>query len=359
VNLGNRQQRALLASILGLLLMLAHLANAQDTQGKQDVETNAGFIPAITGGAGYIHHVEGGVTTLEPQVAPVLLVPFGHHVLLESRATFFGFFQRENQTSGPWKGKVFNSVDYAQLNWLANTHVIGSAGKYLLPFGLYSERLEPVWIHNLQDAPITASIGTRTSGAGLGPMLRGVAVQHPGWSIQYTAYFSALSNTHQLQAARTTGFDTSIFFSRLRLEAGTSYQRFLQQHHVNSVATYIAWHPRAIPVDIKAEGDYTYSGRGYWIETAYLFKDLPIHPIFRRTQIVGRMQQFFPLNGGGNGLPGVTISRFDFGLNYYFRDDLRIVSSYGRSFSSPGNANVWNVGATYRFMFPLWPARKK
>jgi len=29
------------------------------------------------------------------------------------------------------------------------------------------------------------------------------------------------------------------------------------------------------------------------------------------------------------------------------------VSSYGRQFSSAGNLNLWTVGITYRFLFPL------
>lgn len=345
--------------MLGIWLALTFAAAAQDAQGTGAPETHAGFVPVIAGGAGYIHNVNGGVTSLIPQINPVLLVPFGSHVLLESRTDFTGFFQREDQTTGPFKGKVFKSVDYAQLDWLANTHVIASAGKYLLPFGLYNERLVPVWIRNLQDSPITAAIGTRTSGAGDGFMLRGNVVQNQAYSIQYSSYFSARSDINQLQAARTAGGDASIYFTRLRLEAGTSYQRFLQQHNINSVATYVSWQPRTVPLDIKAEGDYSYNGRGYWIEAAYLFQQLPVPQFFRRIQIVGRMQQFFPLNGGGNSLPHVETTRFDFGLNYYFRDDLRIVSSYGRSFSSQQNANVWNVGLTYRFMFPLWPGRKK
>ena len=71
------------------------------------------------------------------------------------------------------------------------------------------------------------------------------------------------------------------------------------------------------------------------------------------------MQQFFALNGGGNALPRINTQQFDFGLNYYFRDNLRLVSSYGRSFSSQQDANVWNAGVTYRFTLPLWPERKK
>ena len=65
-----------------------------------------------------------------------------------------------------------------------------------------------------------------------------------------------------------------------------------------------------------------------------------------------------PLHGGGNSLPGVNQQRFDVGLNYNLRDNLRMVSSYGRSFSSTRDANVWNIGFTYRFTLPLWPEKE-
>jgi len=328
--------------------------------GQDEAEADqAGHVPVLSGGIGYIHNVNGGITSLEPQINPVLLVPLGSHVLFESRAGFFGFFQRENLTSGPFKGSVFESVDYAQVDWLANTHVIATVGRYLLPFGLYNERLGPIWIKNLQDAPITAAIGTRTSGSGNGFMLRGVAVQKPTYSVQYTAYFSALSNIDHLESGRAAGGDLSIFLSQPRLEIGTSYQRFLQDREINSGAAYVSWQPGPVPLDVKAEADFSYNGRGYWIETAYRFQQLPIPNLLRRFQLVGRGQQFFATNGGGNTLPTVDAQRFDVGVNYYLRDDLRIVSSYGRMFSSSGNANVWNIGMTYRFLLPLWPGKKQ
>ncbi len=328
-------------------------------QDASDAENHAGHAPVISGGIGYIHNVNGGVTTLEPQITPVLLVPLGSHVLLESRTEFFGFFQRENLTSGPFTGKVLKNVDYAQVDWLANSHVMATAGKYLLPFGLYNERLVPFWIRNLQDTPIDANIGVLTSGAGDGIMLRGVAKQMPNYTLQYSAYFSARSSINQLQAARTAGGDASIYLIHPRLEIGTSYQRFLQDREINNVAAYVSWQPAATPLDLKAEYDYTHTGNGYWLETAYRFEKLQIPPFLRRVQVVGRMQQFFALNGGGNALPRVNTQQFDFGLNYYFRDNLRLVSSYGRSFSSQQDANVWNAGITYRFTLPLWPERKK
>src|ERR1700760_4836285 len=94
-----------------------------------DIDHNsAGHIPLIAGGAGYVHNINGGVTTLEPQIDPVLLIPLGSHLLIESRTDFTGFFQRESTDrgpfSGPFSGKVFKNVYYAQLDWLANTHVM-------------------------------------------------------------------------------------------------------------------------------------------------------------------------------------------------------------------------------------------
>ena len=319
---------------------------------------HAGYVPVISGGAGYVHNVNASVTTVEPLINPVLLVPFGSHVLLESRTDFTGFFQR-TPPNGDFGGKVFKNVEFAQLDWLANTHAIVVAGRYLLPFGLYNERLQPIWIKNLQDAPFTATIGTRTTGSGDGFELRGTVVQRPAYAVQYTAYFSAHSSINQLEAARTTGYDASVFLPKQRLEIGTSYQRFLESRHINSVAAYVSWQPRPVPVDLKAEFDASYNGRGYWLETAYKFSQLPIPRFLQRTQVVGRMQQVFPSHGGGNGVPRVDSQRFDFGLNYYIRDDLRIISSYGRRFSSQQNANVWNVGLTYRFLFPLWPGKRK
>lgn len=338
------------------ILLGASCGYAQDADLSHN---NAGYVPVITGGAGYVHNVNGGITTLEPQIDPVLLVPFGSHVLLESRTDFTGFFQRKTDASKDFGGKVFKTVEYAQLDWLANSHLIASAGKYTLPFGLYSERLEPIWIRNLQDPPITAGIGTRTSGAGDGAMLRGVLRETSTYSLQYSTYFSARSNINQLEAARTAGGDGSIYFTTLRLELGASYQRFLQDHHYNNVATYLSWQPPRKPLDLKLEYDQGYAGRGYWLESAYLLRGLQSAPAFvRHLQPVARVQQFYVMHGGGDSLPRLDTERVDFGLNYYIRDDLRLISSYGRQFQRGANANVWNAGFTYRLLWPLWPGRK-
>ncbi len=329
------------------------------SQGPASAETEAGYVPVISGGAGYIHNVSGGGPTLEPQVDPVLLVPFGRHLLLESRTDFTGFFERQNFTSGPFKGKVFKDVEYAQLDWLADTHVIVVGGKYLLPFGLYNERLGPIWIRNIQDPPYTASVGTRNTGSGDGLELRGVAAQTADMSLQYTAYFSVRSGINQLGSARVAGGDASVFFPKARFEIGGSGQRFLQQQRINNGAAYISWQPLEGSADIKAEFDYSYFGHGYWLEGAYKLDHASSHAAIQKVQLVARVEQVFPQHGGGNGLPHIDNKRFDAGINYYLKDNLRLLATYGRNFNDQLNTNVWNLGVTYRFTIPLWFGEKK
>jgi hypothetical protein len=338
------------------LLVFTLKLSAQDAGADS---THAGYVPVLTGTIAYVYSVTGGIPTVEPQINPLLLLPLGSHVLVESRAEFTGFFQRRNGTSGDYTGEVFKTVDYAQIDWLANTHATVVAGKYILPFGLYPERFASLWIENFQDLPIDYSIGTRTSGTGVGGQLRGVVVQRDSCSVQYAAYYSAHSGVNQLSAARTAGGDASIYFPNRHIEFGTSYQRYLEPRKINSGTGYMSWQPPQAPLDLKAEYDRSFNGQGYWIEGAYMLSQVPVaNSFFRNVQVAARMQQFFPLNGGGNGVPGVQTERPEIALNYYLRDGLRFVSGYGRQFTATQDHNIWNVGFTYRFVWPLWPGRK-
>jgi hypothetical protein len=76
----------------------------------------------------------------------------------------------------------------------------------------------------------------------------------------------------------------------------------------------------------------------------------------RHVQLVARMQEYYrgEFEDEDDDLPGVNTKLFEFGLNYYFRDDVRFVSSYGRQFAAGGgNENVWTVGVTYRLLMPV------
>ncbi len=317
--------------------------------------------PILSGGVQYLSTTEGKATVFQPIISPVVAVPLGDRWLIESRGTFDEVIFREDGASGPYHALTFSSVDYLQLDFVANSHMTVTVGEFLTPFNIYNERLAPVWIHNLADAPLIAGIGTRTSASSDGAMLRGVAVSKKDWELNYTAYFSALVNARQFGAGRSAGGRVGVFVPRTRLEVGMSYQRFLQNQHLNSWGTYLVWQPYAGPLELRAEYAHSLGGQGYWVEGAYRFSRFRGSTNWLgRLQAVGRMQQFYlgtPAPDDAN--PGADTQKVDFGLNYFLPHNLRVNASYGRQFSALGNANIWNVQVTYRFLFPLIPGESK
>ncbi len=318
-------------------------------------------VPIISGGLSFVSTTNAGVTFFPPILSPLVTVPIGDKWLIESRGTLDEFVFRENGTSGPYHALTFTSVDYLQLDYVASSRMTISVGRYLTPFGIYNERLGPEWIKNIEDPPLIYGIGTRASGSSDGAMVRGVAVARSRWELNYTAYFSALSTANKFEAGRAAGGRAGIFLPGTRLEFGASYQRYLQDTHLNAAGLHFAWQPFRVPVDIKAEYAHSPSGHGYWLETAYRFSKYhgPTSAI-GRLQAVGRVQDFERTSPGVNdALPGVDTQRMDIGLNYYLPRNVRLNASYGRQFSSAGNSNIWNFAISYRFLFPIFPGRAK
>lgn len=311
--------------------------------------------PLISGGVGFISTTNGGATFFQPVIAPVGVLPLGSHFLIESRADLRGVIARTDGTTGPYEGEFFASLEYLQLDYLASSRLTLSAGRYLTPFNIYNERYTPIWIRNLQEAPLIFPIGTRTTGSSNGVMARGVAVSHPGWQLNYAAYFSASSNAEQFTAGRSAGFRSGVFFPQARLEIGGSYQRFLQNMHYNASGAYLQWQPWPAPLKIRGEYAHSPSGHGYWLEAAYrLAKSGGEETWLGRLQPVFRMQQFFRHSANpGDLLPAVNTQQADFGLNYYLPHEIRLNASYSRQFSMLGDRNIWNVAITHRFLLPL------
>jgi hypothetical protein len=317
--------------------------------------------PIISGGVQYLSTTSGGSTFFQPEISPVVTVPIGDHWLIESRATFDEVVVRTDGSSSPYHALTSSSIDYLQLDYIANPHLTIVVGEFLTPFNIYNERLTPIWIHNLADAPLIAGIGTRTSGSSDGAMVRGVAFSRKNLEVNYTAYFSALVNARLFGAGRSAGGRVGIFVPSTRFEVGVSYQRFLQDQHLNSWGSYLVWQPYAAPLEVKAEYAHTAGGQGYWVEGAYRFSRFRGPTSWLgRLQAIGRVQQFYlgkPAPDDVN--PSADTQRVDLGLNYYLPHNLRLNASYGREFSSLGNTNVWNLQVTYRFLFPLLPGGSK
>jgi hypothetical protein len=106
-------------------------------------------VPLFSAGMGFITPFEGGQPHLDPLVSPVFLVPIGDHWLVESRDTF------ESDLATPpgsdsFRGVVQKEVDYLQLDYIANPYLTVTVGRYLTPFGIFNERLYPIWIRDLR-----------------------------------------------------------------------------------------------------------------------------------------------------------------------------------------------------------------
>ncbi len=317
--------------------------------------------PVISGSVQYLSTTAAGSTTFQPIVSPVLAIPIKDRWLIESRATLNEYVSREDGATSPYHASTFCDADYLQLDYLANSHLTITVGQFLTPFNIYSERLSANWIRNLADAPLIAGIGSQASGSSDGAMFRGALLSRKNLELTYATYFSALVDARQFTSGRTAGGRLGAFIPRTRLEAGVSYQRSLQHQQLNSWGGYFVWQPNSTPLELRAEYAHTRAGQGYWVEGAYRLSGLlaPNHWM-RRLQAVARLQQFYlGRPASADTLPSADTQQADFGLNYYLPHGLRLNASYGRQFSSVGNANVWNLQVTYRFLFPLIPGGRQ
>ena len=332
--------------VFSAALALCCAASAQQDDSVQPV-------PILSGGAAFITTRDAGHTTVSPVLDPVLLIPLGNRWLVESRAEFSGDFQSKNGSLG---GTVEKEVAYLQLDYIANRYLTVTVGRFLTPFGIYNERLYPVWIRNLQSTPLIFPIGTGSSD---GAMVRGGFETHPGVDLNYAAYFSTLSTLNKFDSDRLAGARLGIFLPGPRLEFGASVQHLLQEGRFNSLGFHFEWQPRSLPLDLRAEYARSALGSGYWAESAYRLSDLPLwNSALRRLQLLGRMQQFYVGETPGDafaeyGLPEANAKQAELGVNYLLNDGLKVTSSFGRQFSTTGNANIWTMGIAYRFAFAL------
>ena len=317
------------------------------------------YVPILSGGVGMFSSTNQGFTFMQPVLAPVLALPLGPHVLVESRADLRGLFQQNNNT-GPFHGSFTGTLEYLQADYIANRHLTITAGRFLTPFGTYNERLTPIWIRNFQDAPLIFAIGTRTSGSSNGVMVRSNLYSSQRLSVDNTAFFSTNVATGTFQSARAVGDRVNVYFPGKRLEVGASFERFLQstpseRPHRNSGGVHLWWTPWRSPLQVRSEYAHGPHAEGYWVETGYRLSQFGGQDSWiGRFQPLFRMQQSFRLTPQpGDGLPSANTKQADFGFDYYLPHEVRLNTSYSRTFSTV-NGNIWDISLTYRFLFPAW-----
>jgi hypothetical protein len=340
--------RARVKALPGLCLLslcIAPTALAQNT-------------PLLSGGIAFFSSTPGGSTTYYPIIEPLTAIPVGQHLLFESRAALLETFSPSGTSAG-YQHSHFIGLTYLQGDALVSPHLTVVGGSFLLPFGTYNERLSPVWISNFQDGPLIASLGVVGSGSGVGGELRGSAVSHAHYSIDYAAYFSAQCTNTQFSADRSSGGRVDLFLPEQGLEIGASYSRLLQGTQENFEGMHVWWDPKDTNFRLRSEFARGAHAIGYWAEADYRLAALGGADSFLgRFEPLFRMQQTFILNQtGSDPVPPVNTQRADFGLDYNLPHNVRILTSYARQFSPQGNQNVWETGIVYRFLFPAWKGK--
>jgi hypothetical protein len=312
-------------------------------------------VPILTGNAGFFTKLQSGNTEIVSEINPVLLVPLGDRWLIEGRGGFECDVQRRNG-DGPFGCQVVKDLNYLQADYIANPYVTVTVGRFLTPFGIYNERLYPIWIRALQPEPLILPLEESSSN---GAMLRGGFSLSPTVNLNYAAYFSTLTTTNGIGANRSVGGRMGFFLPGPRIEAGGSWQRLLQDERSTAVGFHFAWQPTRLPLNLRSEYAHSQAGSGYWVEAAYRLSQVSLwQHATRRTEVVARAQQFFvgrnPMDYASEyGVPGANTHGADFGLNYFLRDGMKATASYGRQFSPDGDFNLWSIGIAYRFALPL------
>ncbi len=108
--------------------------------------------------------------------APIFLFKHSDRLLFEAELEF----ELED-------GEVKVGFEYADFNYVLNKYITVRAGKFLLPFGTFVERLHPAWINRLSTLPLGFGHDGIAPGSGIGVELRGAAPIGSG-KINYSLY---------------------------------------------------------------------------------------------------------------------------------------------------------------------------
>ena len=341
------------------LVLLTPIASTLHAQALPDAPGAAegSPIPVITGFMSYQTNLSPGTVDLNPEFDPTVLLPIGSKLLIQSE---FDMSLDVTHDSGRWgPAYVDKSIEYLQTDYFAHPNLTLVVGRYMIPFGIYRERMHPLWIRDLQAEPISFTLNATS---GNGAMLRGAAHLTPSVNVTYAGYYSAASTLKLMEADRQGGFRGSVLLPNRRIEVGVSYNRTMGSGAHSMLGADFTWNLKRIPLDIRSETLFSKeAGNTYWVEGAYRLSKLGTNPLLRNTQLVFRQEQYWmpstststsTMSGTMGSLPDTNTKRSTAGMTYYLNPNLRLNAAYQGNYATSENSHTWNMGLTYRFAIP-------
>lgn len=146
-------------------------AHGQDVEGPRIVPTHNVVLSGY-GTVGYLYRPgsEDNRNEFTAQFAPIFLYQFQDKIQFEAELEF----ELED-------GVTETGLEYAQVNYIANDYLVLIGGKFLLPFGVFGERLHPSWINKFATPPpIFGHHESEFGGDPIIPIISDVGVQARG-----------------------------------------------------------------------------------------------------------------------------------------------------------------------------------
>lgn len=308
-----------------------------------------GATPVLTGAFGFTADInKPSNLTFGPKFEPVILLPLGNRFLFETEYSMELPVQRQDSRLGP--AVLTHGFEYMQLSYYATSNLIITGGNFVTPFGIYKERLDPQWTRNLLDTPMIFPINDNSS---IGGMVRTNFYLSPGVKLNVAAYYGGSEGIAQIGGEKQTGGRVSLYLPGPRLEVGASYSRKLGDDKFNVAGMDFVWNSRRTPLDVRGEAVWAnVLGKGYWLEGAWRLSNATANRFFRRSQIVGRVEQYFSpaqRQDLDEELPSLSTKGFTAGFNYWPSDGVKFAFAYGRQIDSNHSQGVWTLGVVYRF----------
>ncbi|MBL4747056.1 MAG: hypothetical protein JKY08_11935 [Flavobacteriaceae bacterium] len=163
-----------------LLVLLAIIVSVGTTYG-QEKSKESRFMVRGYGSASYIsldsadEHDSGSSFNMGT-FAPIFLFKASDKLMFEAELEF----EYEH-------GEFEIMLEYANLSYILNDYMTVRAGKFILPFGTFGERLHPSWINKLASMPLGFGHGAVSPSSGVGAEVRG-AFDFKGSKINYALY---------------------------------------------------------------------------------------------------------------------------------------------------------------------------
>jgi len=333
-----------LAALVFVLMVVGTLPGySQTSTSTRIIPTNNAVLTGY-GTVGYGHRSGGAGNAFNATFAPIFLWQFQDRFLFAAELEF----EIED-------GVTETGLEYAQLDMILTDNATGAAGKFLLPFGTFGDRLHPTWINKFPSTPPIYGHGAGFGAEPLLPVLADIgvmakAVMTPGrWSIGLNGYVTQGAqiegeadgtNPPEVHFPASSGDNNSNKMMGGRLDVAlppwmeVSFSGFSGKYDPNNVLDFSAWN---IAAEARASN---FEFRGEYVQTRQEYETTAGFPLKIRNGLYAqgayRWRDFEPVvrwtqafNSKVDGVETVDgASQFGFSLSYWFTPSLALMAGY-------------------------------